>query len=546
MAETLARRIKRRFDALQSERHNWEKTWHDVAELVLSRKDDFVVKQPSGRVRTTKVFDTTASRAAELLASSISGTLTNPSEPWFSLRFRDRERNDNAEAKAWLNQVADLIMQEINRPHAAFATNINEFYLDLVVFGTAAFYVGWNDEAECLDFRSIFLNEIYIDGDDRGRIDTVYRVYKANAKRLAKQFGEEALPEELREELHADRADKKYRVIHALYLNDDYNPELITAGKNYPVKSVYLLEEREHVLSEGGFEDMPILVARWTKSSCEVYGRSPAIATLPDIKTLQTMQRQFLEGVEFATKPPLFVRDQGGMLPRDFFPGQIIPTEEIPVAVNVRGANLGDTVTAIQMAQARVRDAFYIDQLQLTGGPQMTATEVIQRTDDRRRSMAHVLGRLEQELLSPLISRVFGLLIRRGLIPLPDSARLPEDIPEMTVEYVSPMAQAQKRETAQSVLLAVQAAGAVSQTVKSTGSIVVDGEIAERKVIEAYGLEEIARSEEDVRNILQAQEQMLQAQAQAASQVQDLQNAQTVADIGKTAQEAENLRGNAK
>nr|DAF54003.1 MAG TPA: head to tail connecting protein [Siphoviridae sp. ctFgp7] len=544
MAETLAKKIKRRFEALRAERQNWSNLWQDVSEFVLPRKADFIVKQTPGKVRTKKIFDTTATNSAELLAGAVHGMLTNSAVPWFRLRFADKRLNEKAENKRFLDDAGDAILQEINRPDAAFVTNIHEVYLDLAVLGTAALYVGWNDEKDCLDFRSIFLNEIYIDEDERGNVDTVFRVYKADVRLLSKQFGAENLPDELKNDLSAERFDRKYRIIHAIYPNARYSGGLKTMGINYPWRSVYLLEEKECVLQEGGYEELPILVVRWTKSSSETYGRSPAISALPDIKMLQTMMRDTLEAAAKANNPPYFVHDENSILPQVVLPGQFIYVDDEPKAMEVgRMLPYNDVIT--EATRQRIRTAFYNDALQLTGGARMTATEVLQRTEEKRRLMAPVLGRLEQELLGPMIARVFRLLYARGVIRLPEGAT-PDNFPGMRVEYVSPMAVAQKQEQAQSVLMAVQTAGAVSQTVKSTGSIVVDGEIAERKVIEAYGLEEIARSEEDVRKILQAQEQMLQAQAQAASQVQDLQNAQTVADIGKTAQEAENLRGSAK
>lgn len=541
MAETLAKKIKRRFDALRADRQNWANLWQEASDFVLPRKADFIVKQTPGRIRTRKIFDTTATNSAELLAGAVHGMLTNSAVPWFRLRFADKKLNDNADNKKFLNGATDAILQEINRPDAAFVTNIHEVYLDLSVLGTAALYVGWNDKRDCLDFRSLFLNEIYIDEDERGNVDTVFRVYKANVRQLAAQFGEKNLPDELKSDLSAERFDRKYRVIHAIFPNAGYTDGLQTMGTNYPWSSVYLLEEKDCVLQEGGFDELPILVVRWTKSSSETYGRSPAISSLPDIKMLQTIMRDTLEAAAKANNPPYFVHDENSILPRAVLPGQFVYVEDDPQPMQI-GRMLPYNDVMMEAARQRIRTAFYNDALQLTGGARMTATEVLQRTEEKRRLMAPVLGRLEQELLGPMIARVFRLLYRRGVIVLPEG-KTPDDFPGLSVEYVSPMAVAQKQEQAQSVLMAVQAAGAVSQTVKAAGSIVVNGEVAERKVIEAYGLEDIARSEEEVAEILSAQEQMIQAQAQAQAQVQDLQNAQTAADIGKTAQEAENLRG---
>lgn len=541
MSDALAQKIKRRFEALRAERQNWENLWQDVTEFVLPRKADFIIKQPSGRVRTKKIFDTTATNSAELLAGAVHGMLTNSAVPWFRLRFSDKSINEKPENKKFLNEASDVILQEINRPDAAFVTNIHEVYLDLAVLGTAALYVGWNNEKGCLDFRSIFLNEVYIDEDERGNVDTIYRVYKANARTLAKQFGADNLPVDIKNCLDDERYDKKYRIIHAIWPNAEYNPENITAGINYPYKSVYVLEEKGVVLRREVYEFMPVLIVRWTKSSSEIYGRSPAISALPDIKMLQTIMRDTLEAAAKANNPPYFVDDEKSFLPRVVLPGQAVYVEGEPRPMQT-SSMLPYNDVLMESVRQRIRTAFYNDALQLTGGARMTATEVLQRTEEKRRLMAPVLGRLEQELLGPMISVVFNLLYKKGIIVLPEDTT-PDNFPSLGVEYVSPMAVAQRQERAQSVLMAVQAAGAVSQTVKGSGSIVIDCEAAERKVIEAYGLEEIMRPEKTVKDILQMQDEMIQAQSQAQAQAQGLQNAQTAADVKKTENEAERMNG---
>ena len=158
----------------------------------------------------------------------------------------------------------------------------------------------------------------------------------------------------------------------------------------------------------------------------------------------------------------------------------------------------------------------------------MTATEVMQRTEEKRRLMAPVLGRLEQELLGPMIMRVFSLLVEHGVIRIPEG----QVLPMLKIEYVSPMAIAQKQEKANSILMAVQSAGAVSQTVKGVGSIVIKGDDAERQVMEAYGLEKLTRSKEEV-------EAIIQNQAQAVAEQNQIQQAAQGLELGRMANEVE-------
>ena len=90
------------------------------------------------------VFDGTAILAAELLAASLHGMLTNGSTSWFGLRFSDDELNGDDEAKEWLQSVEDVMYQAFNRSN--FQEQIAELYLDLVTFGTAVMFVDKDDE----------------------------------------------------------------------------------------------------------------------------------------------------------------------------------------------------------------------------------------------------------------------------------------------------------------------------------------------------------------------------------------------------------------
>ena len=86
-----------------------------------------------------------------------------------------------------------------------------------------------------------------------------------------------------------------------------------------------------------------------------------------------------------------------------------------------------------------IRAVFYVNQLQLQQGPQMTATEVIQRNEEKMRLLGPVLGRLQSELLKPLIDRAFNILLRKNMFTPAPEFLAGKDI---EIEYVSPLAKA--------------------------------------------------------------------------------------------------------
>jgi hypothetical protein len=101
----------------------------------------------------------------------------------------------------------------------------------------------------------------------------------------------------------------------------------------------------------------------------------------------------------------------------------------------------------------RIRQIFYVDQLQLQEGPQMTATEVLQRTEEKLRLLGPLMGRLQSEFLGPLLNRVFNVLYRAGKFPPP-----PQQIEgqAMRVVYTSPIARAQEQTEANGILRSTQ------------------------------------------------------------------------------------------
>jgi len=70
---------------------------------------------------------------------------------------------------------------------------------------------------------------------------------------------------------------------------------------------------------------------------------------------------------------------------------------------------------------------------------EMTATEVLQRTEDRMRLMAPMVTRFQHEALDRAITRTFNILRRRRRIPDP-----PEELAGIDIKYSSQVARAQK------------------------------------------------------------------------------------------------------
>jgi hypothetical protein len=131
------------------------------------------------------------------------------------------------------------------------------------------------------------------------------------------------------------------------------------------------------------------------------------------------------------------------------------------------------------MIRTRIMRTFFADLLQVPEKVDMTATEYMQRVQERMRLLGPVIGRLEGEALGPFVERVFGMLMRKALLPPP-----PEIIQEkeFSVEYVSPIATAQKQGQAQSM---VQMSGVLLQMLGEEGAAaVLQKKLDPEKVVE--------------------------------------------------------------
>ena len=226
---------------------------------MLPRKADITKKRTQGDKRTELIYDGTAVHAVELLSSSLHGMLTSPSTPWFSMRYRDPALQGDDAANEWLEVCMDQMYQAFNRSN--FQQEIHELYYDLVVFGTAAFYV--EGDRDGLRFSARHIAEVTVAEDANGTVDTVYRKFKISARAAAQRFGEENLPTQMTKDLKND-PHKEHDLVHVVYPRGETKGKL---AKNKPVASVYYHLDSKALISVGGFDDFPFMVPRFVKDS---------------------------------------------------------------------------------------------------------------------------------------------------------------------------------------------------------------------------------------------------------------------------------------
>lgn len=467
--------LKRRYDGLKSspERTQVENHCQDIADVISPRKATFTGYRTPGTKRMTHVLDSTGVTANDLLAAGLHGLATNPSTKWFSLRIvgqrirgPDGKRidiNEIPEVQEYLSDVEDIMWQRLYQPGSGFTTALHECYLDLGAFGTSILFVGQRDNGGLL-FQDRSLGECLIAENDEGRVDTVFRctpytVRQLYAMRKTKQNPDGwELSDKVLQMWEQKEWDTPVNVVHAVYPRDEREPNA-RSSENMPWASCYFEYDTGHQLEMSGFPEFPYLVARWSKFGAEVYGRSPGMTALPDVKMLQAMELAKIKLLQKAADPPMWLRDDGLVGQQRAHPGGITywrgnPNDGVmlqPVSMQGIQALIADQ----EALRQRILRTFYADIMRMLDQrtQQMTAFEVAQRTGETMRLLGPLIGRLEGEMLGPLVDRVFGILSRQGL--LPDAPEIIQDM-EFTVEYVSPIATAQKQTALNSVMQAFQ------------------------------------------------------------------------------------------
>jgi hypothetical protein len=442
--------LLKRLDKLKTMRGTWEDHWQQIADYIVPRKNNVTRKRTPGDKRNERVFDGTAIHAAEMLSASLHGMLTNPNLAWFELAYMDRAYNEEDEAKEYLEEISEIMNREFQRSN--FSEQIHELYHDLVTFGTGVMFIADAPDNNGIRFATRHISECFLAEDEFGRVDTVYREFKMNLRSMARQFGEDAIGDQMRRKLEKDPYEE-VTVVHIVMPRDDRDAQRIDAA-NKPFASIYVEPKQKIVLREGGFDEFSYVCPRFLKSSSDEggYGRSPAMTALPDTAMINAMSKTTIAAAQKQVDPPLMVPDDGFVMPVITKPGGLNyyrsgSRDRIePLQI---GANNPLGLNIEEQRRGAIRQAFYVDQLLMGTGPQMSATEAILRNEEKMRLMGPLMGRLQAELLQPCIERVYALLQRQRQFPEPPDIIQGSDF---RIEYVSPMAKAQRQTDVQAIM----------------------------------------------------------------------------------------------
>lgn len=430
-------------------RSRWEPLWRDCYAYALPQHEGLQPGSDIGGSRNATLFDGTAPDAVDQLAASLLGELTPPWGVWFALGPGGEASPEvSVEAGPALERTNTIIRR--NFEHANFAIEMHQCFLDLVTAGSACLMF---EEApaggpSAFHFTAIPLSQVAFEEGSDGRLDTTYRRSELSHKSLLARFPEANVDAPARGG-NTPRAEgtmeDKFTVI------DIVTPEGDGFSYTAVLESGPLNVSGARVLAKGSFPHSPFINFRWMKVPGEIYGRSPIMKALPDIKTANKVVELVLKNASIAVTGIWQAEDDGVLNPATV---RLAPGTIIPKAVGSQGltplaapGRFDISELVLEDLRARIRKALLADSLGQVNAPAMTATEVLQRSAEMTRLLGATYGRLQSELMIPLIRRAMAILSRRGDIPPIDA-----DGRAIALNWRSPLARAYSRDEARDAL----------------------------------------------------------------------------------------------
>lgn len=535
MAELTTRsKMMQRWAALKSERTSWIAHYQEISNVILPRSGRFFVQDRNvGTRRHNAIYDSTGTRALKVLCAGLMGGATSPARPWFRLTVHDKDLMKSAAVKIWLADVTELILTVFQKSNTYRA--LHSMYGEMGAFGTGVSLIA-PDFKDVIRHYPLTTGEYCLAQDWRGEVCTLYREFQKSVGEVVSEFGRDNCSLAVQGLYDRGALDSWVTIIQAIEPRTDRDPAKRDA-LNMPWKSVYFESgEDTKILRESGYKRFPGVAPRWEVSGGDIYGNSPGMEALGDIKQLQHQNLRLGQAIDYQTKPPLQVPITMKNQKIETLPGGISYFDPSTAHGKIESAwqvNLDLKYLKLNMDDVRHRidKAFYTDLFLMLSNIDksgMTATEVAERHEEKLLMLGPVIERLDNEGLNPLVDNAFDELSAAGALPPP-----PPELhgQQLQVVYTSVLAQAQR----------AVATNGIDRFVGNLGQIAafkpgVLDKFNEDEWADAYSdmlgvAPELIRGGQDVALIRQQRAQAQQAQAQAE---QTNLASQTAKNLGST------------
>lgn len=452
--------VEDKLSQLSNERKKtWDQGWKTLRDNIDPDTGRFPDEQVNdGGRKDSKIINNTATNSANVLAAGMQSGMTSPARPWFELAAPDPELSEYAPVKNWLWFCQNAMREVFIRSN--LYNVLPTCYGEQGVFGTGVI-AGVPDDKTVVRFFNFTIGTYYLATSSRNIVDTLYREFSVTPRQMVQQFGKDNLSETVKAML--DKSDESWvQICHAIEPNDYREPGRMD-NKNMPYRSVYWEKSspRNKVLKKSGFKKFPIMAPRWKVTGENVYGKGPGSFCIGEVLALQLMERRKSEALDKMVRPPMgapvsLKGTRVSILPGDvtWLPDNQVGAKFAPI-YQVDPNVLGQLRGEIAASEDRIKTTFYEDLFLMISNLDnvRTATEIATRKEEKMLMLGPVLERQNDELLDPLIDYTFQAMLEQSLPRwqglLPGKPILPPPPKELagmdlSVEYISILAQAQK------------------------------------------------------------------------------------------------------
>jgi hypothetical protein len=430
---------------------SWYDILQDAYDFFLPQREVLNIYSP-GQKKMDQIFDSTAVFGTKEFANRMQANLTPIWRSWatFDLSAEveaqlEEMGQDSNEIRIQLQKTAAIVFDYLN--HSNFATQINEAYLDLCI-GTTCIMVNESDDpVKIIEFKTLPQVGIGYEVGPSGSVEHIFKKVQYIARNLERQFPGIELTTELKETVK-NAPESKVEFTHAMIFDGEerkFWEFLLPKGGN------------TFLWSQEYDEYGPWVVGRWSVISGEVRGRGPALDVLPDVKSLNKIKEFALRKAAIDLSGIWTAVDDGVTNPYTI---RIMPGIVIPVGTNDRTSpslqrldttnDLALTQFQVGEMQLNIRRTLFND-LRDPAGPVRSATEIAIDSRELAQRMGSAFGRLQTEVLEPILNRVISILRKLGKIP-----DIQVDGRQVTIKFTSPLSRAQDTDDLLAVQQAVQ------------------------------------------------------------------------------------------
>lgn len=544
--------------SLWTTRSSFDAHWKDLADFLIPRRIRLTPSDVNrGDKRNQNIIDSTARLAIRTLASGMHAGLTSPARPWMKLTTPDPDLATHEPVKEWLHEVTQRMLAVFLESNLYNVLPI--LYADMGVFGTAAMSV-LDDTKDLFRCYSYPIGSFALGLNERNVVSTFVHEYQRTVRQVVEQFGVRrgyrdvdwsSISDRVKQQWLRGEYEASVDLVWIVLPNDDADERRIGA-RYLPFVSCHY--EKSEVgkpgggfLRHSGFHQFPIMAPRWDVTGEDTYGTDcPGMTVLGDVRQLQTQQKKKGQAIAKMIDPPLvgpsaLKTQKTSLIPGDVTYVDVRDGMQGLKAIHEINLNLEHLRMDMSEVQDRIRRGFYEDLFlmmastdAMRGSQPVTAREIDERHEEKLLALGPVLERTNDELLDPIVDRVYNMMERAGLIPLP-----PQELHgvALKVEYTSIMAQAQKLVGVVGLDRFMASMGQVAQFLPD----VLD-KVDEDQVADSYGdmLDvdpRIVRTSDEAQQRRTARQQSQQAQI-AAQQAESLGKAAGAAGARPIAQDS--------